>query len=71
MQLSRYALCGLLDPAARGLVPGLVALTSGHGYLGGGAPYKQQGEKGGKLHIRVQPDEYLLGGFHPKDEIPP
>ena len=39
MQLSRYALCGLLDPAARGPVPGLVALTSGHGYLGGGAPY--------------------------------
>jgi len=23
MQLSRYALCGLLDPAARGPVPGL------------------------------------------------
>ena len=40
MQLSRYALCGLLDPAARGPVPGLVALTFGLGYRGGGAPYR-------------------------------
>ena len=38
IQLSRFALCGLLDPAARGLVPGLVALPSGPDYLGGGAP---------------------------------
>ena len=44
MQLSRCALCGLLDPAARGPVPGLVALTSGLGYRGGGAPYNRGAE---------------------------
>ena len=54
MQLSRYALCGLLDPAARGPVPGLVALTFGLGYRGGGAPYNRGGKKEGKLHRSVQ-----------------
>ena len=46
--LSRCALRGLLDPAARGPVPGLVALPSGHGCLGGGAP-TTVGRMGGKV----------------------
>ena len=42
------ALCAVfLTPPHAARYLGLVALTSGHGYLGGGAPYNLWGEHGG------------------------
>ena len=54
-------MCGLLDPAARGPVPGLVALTFGLGYRGGLCSLQRVAEKRGKLYGGMQ----LSDKFHP------
>ena len=60
------ALCAVfLTPPHAARYLGLVALTFGLGYRGGGAPYNRGAEKGGKLHAAVQlPSALFFAGLY-------